>query len=217
MANELLTLARSVLDKNTTEKRDSAWDNRGTGTGSLSHRSHGPGTAKSTPDHCDKAFVPLSHALGTRTAGQRGAERDSAWDNRGTVAIFDHGIIAKSQVPGGHRKPPLATDRPRRRYLSGQMGTKQAHARLRWTSRDLFGLHAVPERPAHTYSRLSRYDATGLIWLLSSWIRSSPGQIALTESEAAIECSTSILVYRKHRKPALGPLGDSLDDLGAGS
>jgi len=37
---------------------------------------------------------------------------------------------------------------------------------LGWCSRDLFGLHQVPPQPAATYQRLSRYDATGLIWLL---------------------------------------------------
>jgi hypothetical protein len=36
---------------------------------------------------------------------------------------------------------------------------------------------------------------------------------ALIADTAAIECgSGNILVYRKARKPALGPLGDSLDD-----
>ena len=37
---------------------------------------------------------------------------------------------------------------------------------LGWTARELFGLHQVAERPAPSYSRLSRYDETGLIWLL---------------------------------------------------
>jgi hypothetical protein len=35
-----------------------------------------------------------------------------------------------------------------------------------WTGQELFGLHTAPERPAANYSRLSRYDETGLIWLL---------------------------------------------------
>jgi hypothetical protein len=50
-----------------------------------------------------------------------------------------------------------------RRFLS-QWGT-QAEA-LGWTSRDLFGLHTPPEKPRPSYSRLSRYDHTGLVWLL---------------------------------------------------
>jgi hypothetical protein len=40
--------------------------------------------------------------------------------------------------------------------------------------------------------------------------------IGLTESEAAIRGhSGATVVYRKHNKPALGPLGDCLDDMGA--
>ncbi len=57
-------------------------------------------------------------------------------------------------------------------------------------------------------SRLSRYDCTGLIWLLQGL-----PVVALTSSTAAIENPTrSITVYRRFNKPGLGPLGDSLDD-----
>ena len=89
-----------------------------------------------------------------------------------------------------------------------QWGEK-AHT-LAWTAHDLFGLHPVPECPAANYSRLARYDETGLIWLL----RGRP-VVALTETDAAIRGATAVLVYRKLRKPALGPVGDSLDDVGA--
>jgi len=85
----------------------------------------------------------------------------------------------------------------------------QANA-LGWTARELFGLHPVPPRPAPTYQRLARYDATGLIWLLQGC-----PVVALTDGEAAIQRSGAVVVYRKDRKPALGPLGDSLDDMGA--
>ena len=78
-----------------------------------------------------------------------------------------------------------------------------------WTARELFGLHPVPERPAANYSRLSRYDTMGLIWLLHG-----KPVIALTATEAAIQEATGVTVYRKLNKPALGPLGDSLDDWG---
>jgi hypothetical protein len=57
---------------------------------------------------------------------------------------------------------------------------KQAEA-LGWTTAGLFGLHIPPEKPAPNYRRLSRYDQTGLIWLL----RGRP-VIALTETEATI-------------------------------
>jgi len=87
---------------------------------------------------------------------------------------------------------------------------EQAEA-LGWTARELFGLHPVPERPAATYRRLSRYDETGLIWLLQG-----KPVIGLTAGEAAIRGhSGATVTYRKHNKPALGPLGDCLDDMGA--
>jgi len=85
----------------------------------------------------------------------------------------------------------------------------QAHT-LGWTARELFGLHAIPERPAAAYRRLSRYDETGLNWLLQG-----KPVIGLTESKAAIRGHSGATVsYRKHNKPALGPLGDCLDDMG---
>jgi hypothetical protein len=81
---------------------------------------------------------------------------------------------------------------------------------LGWTSADLFGLHPPPAKPHPSYSRLSRYDATGLCWLLQG-----REVIALTEATASIRNSntSNVTVYRKLNKPALGPLGDSLDDL----
>jgi hypothetical protein len=85
----------------------------------------------------------------------------------------------------------------------------QAEA-LGWTARELFGLHAPPERPAANYSRLSRYDETGLIWLL----RGRP-VVALTATTAAIQAAAAAVTYRKLNKPGLGPLGDSLEDMGS--
>jgi hypothetical protein len=83
----------------------------------------------------------------------------------------------------------------------------QAQA-LGWTARDLFGLHRPPAVSHPSYSRLSRYDETGLIWLLEGH-----EVTALTADTAAIRRpSGSVTVYRKHHKAALGPLGDSTDD-----
>jgi hypothetical protein len=83
----------------------------------------------------------------------------------------------------------------------------QAHA-LGWTARDLFGLLTVPEHAKPSFNRLSRYDETGLIWLLDG-----RKVLALTEATAAIQSSTgAITIYRRHNKPVLGPVGDSLDD-----
>ena len=80
---------------------------------------------------------------------------------------------------------------------------------LGWTARDLFGLHRIPAKPESNYRRLSRYDETGLIWLLRGRT-----VVGLTESTAAIESAAGPLkFYRKYSKPALGPVGDSSDDL----
>ena len=82
-----------------------------------------------------------------------------------------------------------------------------AHA-LGWTADELFGLHAPGTKPRPSYCRLSRYDCTGLVWLLQGL-----PVVALTADTAAIENpSGSITVYRRYNKPGIGPLGDSLDD-----
>jgi hypothetical protein len=79
---------------------------------------------------------------------------------------------------------------------------ERAHA-LGWTTRDLFGLHEIPDRPSVNYRRLSRYDETGLIWLLQG-----RNVIELTEETAAIRWpSGSVTVYRRNNKPALGLMG----------
>jgi hypothetical protein len=79
---------------------------------------------------------------------------------------------------------------------------------LGWSARDLFGLQAPPAKRHPSYSRLSRYDEIGLIWLLRG-----REVVALTEAMAAIQSSTgAISIYRRFYKPALGPVGDSLDD-----
>ncbi len=93
-----------------------------------------------------------------------------------------------------------------RRFLA-QWG-EQAQA-LGWTAKDLFGLQTPGAKPHPSYSRLSRYDETGLIWLLQG-----RPVVALTETTAAIQNPTgAITTYRRHNKPAIGPVGDSLDDL----
>jgi hypothetical protein len=85
---------------------------------------------------------------------------------------------------------------------------EQAHA-LGWTAKDLFGLLPVPEHAKPNFNRLSRYDEVGLIWLLDG-----RRVVALSEDRAAIQSpSGNVTIYRKRNKPALGPVGDTLDDL----
>jgi len=69
---------------------------------------------------------------------------------------------------------------------------------LGWSPRDLFGLHKPPTKPHPSYSRLSRYDETGLIWLLDGRT-----VVALTATTAAIQSpSGNVTIYRKLNKPA---------------
>jgi hypothetical protein len=70
---------------------------------------------------------------------------------------------------------------------------------LGWTARDLFGLQTPPAKPHPSYSRLSRYDETGLIWLLQG-----REVVALTETTASIRSAAgNITICRKHNKSAL--------------
>lgn len=92
-------------------------------------------------------------------------------------------------------------------FLSVWAGKADA---LGWTNAELLGLHPLPERASSSCRRLSRYDSTGLIWLLQG-----RPVVALTAETAAIQtASGGILTYRKNNKPAFGPVGDSLDDFG---
>jgi hypothetical protein len=66
-------------------------------------------------------------------------------------------------------------------------------AALGWTDGDLFGLHSSPAKSHPTYSRLSRYDCTGLLWLLRG-----RRVVALTADTAAIESASGLtLTYRR--------------------
>ena len=201
---DLLTLAHSVLRK----KRDCARDSRGTLAEKVSQPTPGLGTVKIIEHQGDNLGVPLSQALGHETAGRL--------EKFGTVL----GTVAgqspySATVAAVESECPAAVETGRWRQAIAEAAAflakwgARAHA-CDWTARDLFGLHPVSAHPTLTFQRLSRYDATGLIWLL----RGRP-VIALTETEAAIQGALAVLIYRKLRKPALGPVGDSLDDVGA--
>ena len=85
---------------------------------------------------------------------------------------------------------------------------KRRPSTFRLRDRDLFGLQAPPAKRHPSCSRLSRYDETGLIWLLQG-----RPVVALTETTAAIQNpSGAITTYRRHNKPALGPPGAICND-----
>jgi hypothetical protein len=79
---------------------------------------------------------------------------------------------------------------------------------LGWTVPEIFGLTPVPERPSPLFNRLARYDHKGLVWMLDG-----NEVIEITTFCAKILYPTdAITTYRRWNKPALGPVGDSLDD-----
>jgi hypothetical protein len=125
----------------------------------------------------------------------------------------DFGILSEAFDALERKCPPLVTDdRWRQAVEDGQQFLAawgaQAEA-FSWTARELFGLHPVPEHPKANYRRLSRYDETGLIWLL----RGRP-VVALTATEAVMRCpSGATLMYRRQSKSASEPVGDSIDDI----
>jgi hypothetical protein len=172
------------------------------------------------PSKPSKPMVPVvTHGVTTAERGFDGFEGDRGGDfsgNEGATGAVDQTPLDCLCHTFEHlesRSPDLVpSDRWQQavqdsRCFLAQWGG-QAEA-LGWTVRDLFGLAPVPDKPRPSYRRLSRYDETGLIWLL----RGRP-VLALTKATAAVENPTgTITVYRRHNKPALGPLGDSLEDL----
>jgi hypothetical protein len=64
-----------------------------------------------------------------------------------------------------------------------------------WTERELFGLPDVPDRPRPKYQRLSRYDQTGLVWLLQG-----RRVVELTKDKAVIETATGTVSFYRPRR-----------------
>jgi len=164
-----------------------------------------------------KDLTPL-HQLSAKSDIQPGKEPAEPSCRVTIVEIPATGLRYRRTFAHLQLKPPahIPEDRWRRAVENSrtflQQWGEQAEA-LGWTSADLFGLHQPPEQPHPTYSRLSRYDCTGLVWLLEG-----RPVVALTADTASIRNpdTGSITVYRRFNKPALGPLGYSLDDLNPG-
>jgi hypothetical protein len=204
----LRALARAVLDKTRAAREG------GTAASQVSYAGFMRGTAENVQTQQDSSNVPLSHALGlgrwdTSANQSNPAGGTPGWDTNGTGGQPYAAVLAalrKGCPEIVDTADWLRALRDAERFLP-RWGT-QARARG-WTARDLFGLHPVPQNHSPAYRRLSRYEHTGLIWLLHGC-----PVIALTEATAAIQNpSGAITIYRKHNKPALGPTGDSLDDL----
>jgi hypothetical protein len=195
-------------------QRDTAWDSE---RDRLSHEGGTPGRTAGQYQGLNPASVPgvpTVPGVSPPTAAYRATSAEP--DGTGcTVEIIELPQAERYRRPFGvlQLRPPALVEVERwrqcvadgKRFLA-KWG-EQAEA-LGWTSADLFGLHTPPERPHPSYNRLSRYDCTGLCWLLQG-----RAVVALTTDTAAIENRTgNVTTYRRHNKPALGPLGDSLDD-----
>ena len=63
---------------------------------------------------------------------------------------------------------------------------------LGWTAQDLFGLHDPSEQRGSNYRRLSRYDVTGLIWLLHG-----RPVVALTADRAVIGTTGGEITFHR--------------------
>jgi hypothetical protein len=122
--------------------------------------------------------------------------------------LGDTGEVIRRIAAIGLSHPIVLT--PDTKLIAGERRLA-ACKQLSWTARDLFGLHPVPAKPHPSFQRLSCYDSTGLVWLLHG-----RPVVKMTADSAAIRATSGgTVVYRKLNKPALGPLGDSLDDMGA--
>jgi hypothetical protein len=183
---------------------------RGTVAGQVSQDAKPPGTVESESNHALNPSVPLSQPLGRGTLGQCQKSGTVPWDTAGTPATYVKVFSALLADCPAHID---AADWQRaiddsRKFLASW--GEQAEA-LGWTAQELFGLHPVPAKPHPSFQRLARYDSTGLVWLLHG-----RPVVGMTADSAVIRTvSGGTVVYRKLNKPALGPFGDSLDDMGA--
>jgi hypothetical protein len=197
---DLRALARAILSKSR-----GALEAR-TAAGQVSHAAYAAGTGEDSQIQAHNPAVPLSHALGlgqrdTSASKPKSVGGTPAWDTNGTVGQ-PYGVVLTALRKGCPEMVDAADWLQALRDAESfvlRWGT-QAHG-LGWTARELFGLHPVPQYYGPTYRRLSRYDATGLIWLL----RGRP-VVALSASAAEIQGQAGAITrYRKHLKPALGP------------
>jgi len=185
--------------------------------GALQPSSRGHGSLHEVPPECSQVLGALGTLGDHHPLSQRGGclqeathpppKPPKAPKVKGHAGVYGKTLSALRECCPDHVEPARWQQTLADADLFLEEWGEQAQA-LRWTARDLFGLHEIPANPHPSYRRLSRYDCTGLTWLLQGC-----PVVAITEATAAIRMQTgSITTYRKHNKPAYGPLGDSLDD-----
>ena len=140
------------------------------------------------PDELTKltkpAAVPLSSVLSVPQGGVFSK-------NEGPAAYAEALVDLRRACPAYVEPADWQQAREDGRAFLARWG--QQAERLGWTPADLFGLAPVPDRPAATCRRLSRFDLTGLVWLLHG-----RAVVALTASTAAIRTSRlGALTYRR--------------------
>ena len=202
---DLLLLAKGVLARNRQLSWDGAWDKRETDAKILSRGTDSSGTDNIVVNQSDDPFVPLSQPLGDGTSGQT----EISGTELGTSGPYGDVFGALCDKCPEHVEPARWQEAVEggRQFLASW--GDQAHA-LGWTAQELFGLHPVPGKAHASFDRLSRDDLTGLVWLLRSRV-----VVKMTADSAAIRTASGrTLMYSKNNNPALGPFGDSLDEMG---
>jgi len=170
--------------------------------------------APTKPDKTSSVSFVGAHSMGFSWGESRASETDATSDMQNVISWgrekHSHGdrqnrqnlVAASFPFVGAldqlDRECPeyVATERWRQCLIDAQRflaawGDKAAA--LGWAEADLFGLHTPPAKPHPSYSRLSRYDALGLLWLLQG-----RRVVALSATIAAIESTSgAVLTYRK--------------------
>ena len=172
------------------------------------------------PGPCPKGLLRTCETRKVRTRRYRIA-RDWRRCNPEAATNSHNSQFARSQRPYATRSSRSRKFAARIMWIRPVGGSRSRTGSALWAcgaSRPSLWLdRSRPVRPPHapanphpSYSRLSRYDATGFVWLLQG-----RPVVALTVTTAAIESprTGSVPIYRKHNKPGYGPLGDSLEDL----
>jgi hypothetical protein len=131
-----------------------------------------------------------------------------------TQARESHPAIPRRTIPSALRfglwrpVPPTSPKGAGARPLRTARDLLASGAIWRWRSDGPRATCSACTRRQRSRTRATRYDETGLIWLLQG-----REVIALTAETAAIRGSSgSLTIYPKSNRPALGPFGDSLED-----
>ena len=186
MGNDLLALARSVLEKS------GRWDSSGTPPEIPTQEAPSGGTPKCSITQGESPTVPMSPTIPRGTAGHA---RDSG-TAVGTLAGQPPYPAALTALKSGC---PQAVD-----YERWQRAIYDADAflaswgeqavALGWTARELLGLADVPDKPGPNYQRLSRYDQMGLVWMLQG-----RRVVAMTKDTAKIKTATGTVSFYRLR------------------